>query len=207
MKYMFLHGLGQNALSWEDTIKSMEGRSDIVCPDLFDFLHNEEICYKNLYRGFSEYCMSFSEPIDICGLSLGGILALEYGIENPDKVNSLALIGTQYAMPKSLLRLQNMIFRMMPGKMFDQTGFGKKDFINLSKSMMDLNFEPDLKNISCPVLIVCGENDKVNKRAAIEMKEKIADSKIVFIENSGHEVNKEAPEALGKTLKLFFKNT
>ena len=42
----------------------------------------------------------------MCGLSLGGILALQYAIEHPEHIHALALIGTQYTMPKTLLRIQ-----------------------------------------------------------------------------------------------------
>lgn len=45
-------------------------------------------------------CDKFDEPIDWCGLSLGGVLALNYAIERPDKVKSLVLIATPYMIPK-----------------------------------------------------------------------------------------------------------
>lgn len=94
LKYIFLHGLGQNSSKWQNTISNIENKSDIICPNLSDFLNGKEMNYANLYESFSEYCTHFSEPITICGLSLGGILALQYGIENPDKINSMVLIGT-----------------------------------------------------------------------------------------------------------------
>ena len=49
-------------------------------------------------------------------------------------------------------------------------GFGKKDFISLSKSMMDLDFQKDLEKINCRVLVLCGEKDKANmKVTAVEI--------------------------------------
>ena len=52
------------------------------------------------------------------------------------------------------------IFRFMPPKMFDETGFSKKDFITLSKTMMDIDFSNTLDSVSCLVLLLCGEKDK-----------------------------------------------
>lgn len=85
---------------------------------------------------------------------MGGVLALNYAIENPTKVNSLVLIEAQYKMPKNLLKFQNFIFGFMPAKMFEETGFGKKDFITLSKTMMDIDFSNTLDNVSCSVLLL-----------------------------------------------------
>lgn len=58
-------------------------------------------------------------------------------------------------MPKNLLQFQNFIFGFMPAKMFEETGFSKKDFITLSKTMKDLDFSNTLDNVGCPVLLFC----------------------------------------------------
>lgn len=134
----------------------MGSKADILCPNLFDWFGGREVCYQGLYLAFSEYCKQFSEALNICGLSLGGVLALQYGIENPDKINSLALAATQYTMPKKLLQLQSILFKLMPKRAFQGMGISKPDFISLSKSMMDLYFQNDLKHINSPVMAICG---------------------------------------------------
>lgn len=205
MKNILIHGLGQAPSSWEGTIAAITNQGDCLCPDLTWFLHDREAIYANLYQAFSEYCAELEKPVNLCGLSLGGILALQYTIENPEQVNSLVLAGTQYVMPKRLLKFQSILFHAMPDKAFQGTGFGKKEFISLSKSMMDLDFSEALPEIECPVLLVCGKKDFANKRAAVEMRQLIPYSKLKLMESAGHEVNKEAPEKLGKLLDRFWK--
>jgi len=205
MKNIFIHGLGQKPSSWDKVVATMGSHSDVFCPDLTKFLCGKEADYTNLYQAFSEYCTELEGPLNLCGLSLGGILALQYVIENPQKVNSIVLIGTQYVMPKGLLKFQNMIFHIMPKKVFRETGFGKKEFISLSKSMMDLDFREALNEIQCPVLIVCGEKDSANKRASIEMRKIIPFSRLVLFKDVGHEVNIDAPEKLGEVIRRFEK--
>lgn len=119
--------------------------------------------YSNLYQSFSDYCNNISEPLNLCGLSLGAVLALNYAIDNPKKINSLVLIAGQYEMPKTLLKLQNIIFKFIPKKSFKSMGMRKNDFIKLTRSMMHLNFNEGLNNISCPVLLICGDKDNPNK--------------------------------------------
>lgn len=204
MRYIFLHGLGQTPTDWNNTFDVMENKKDIVCPDLSKWLLNKTSCYLTLYHALEKYCESFHEPLNLCGLSLGGILAMQYGIEHPDKVNSLVLIGTQYIMPKRLLKLQNILFRFMPNSTFSDMGFQKADFISLCNSMTELDFQQNLKDIHCRVLIVCGEKDKANKSASLQMKELIPNAELVIINNAGHEVNKDQPIELGKQLNTFF---
>ncbi|MGN0676428.1 MAG: alpha/beta fold hydrolase [Ruminococcus sp.] len=200
MKTILLHGLGQDSSIWNNMIENQE---NIICPNLPDFLKEKEASWNNFYNSFENYCKSIPDKINICGLSLGGILALQYGIKNPDKINSMILIGTQYTMPKMLLKIQNVIFRFMPESKFKETGFSKNDFIKLSESMMNLDFSENLKNIKFPVLVVCGEKDKPNMKASLNISKMIPDAELSIVKNSGHEVNRDNPEELKNILNRF----
>lgn len=207
MKSILLHGLGQSAASWDDMVRYMEQTSDILCPELPQWLEDHEPHYNSLYSGLEKYCAQLEGPLNLCGLSLGGILALQYGIEYPERVNSLVLIGTQYVMPKGILKFQNILFHLMPKGAFQETGFRKDDFIALCRSMLDLNFQADLKKISCPVLVVCGEQDRANKAASMQLKEQIPSAELYIVSGAGHEVNVEAPAELGREIGRFLKTT
>lgn len=205
MHPVFLHGLGQTCANWENVIAQLQLDGSSTCPDLIGICKTEEATYKKLYEGFSRICSEIDEPIDLCGLSLGGVLALNYAIEHPEKVNSLVLIATQYKMPKGLLKLQNILFRFMPKSMFQSTGFGKKEFIRLCKTMMELDFSSSIQKVSCPALVVCGERDSVNKKASEELAGFLKDAELQIVSGSGHEVNIEAPEKLAELLCVFYK--
>ncbi|MGL5480043.1 MAG: alpha/beta fold hydrolase, partial [Clostridium sp.] len=136
MKRILIHGLGQNSLVWNETISHMLIQDNIFCVELATLIKGKEVSYQNLYKAFSNYCNEISEPLDLCGLSLGAVLALNYAIDNPKRVNSLVLIAAQYEMPKTLLKLQNIVFRFIPKKSFESMGMSREDFIKLTKSMM-----------------------------------------------------------------------
>lgn len=173
MKTIFLHGLGQTCSSWEKTTAFLKKGADVLCPNLFDWFEGQTVNYPVLYHAFSEYCQQFPEPVQLCGLSLGGVLALHYSIEHPQHVHSLALIATPYTMPKRILKFQNMIFRFMPEKNFQSMGISKADFLCLTRSMMDLDFEKDLPRLSCPVLVLCGEKDTVNRSSSLGLQARL----------------------------------
>ncbi|MCC0673148.1 alpha/beta hydrolase [Clostridioides sp. ES-S-0145-01] len=204
MNSVLIHGLGQNSSSWNETILYMIEQDNVICLELPSFLNGENVAYSNLYNAFSEYCDNISEPLNLCGLSLGAVLALNYAIDNPRKVKSLVLIAAQYEMPKALLKLQNMIFRFIPEKSFNSMGMRKKDFIELTNSMTNLNFNEGLKNISCPVLVLCGDKDSPNKKATKNLAESITKAEIQFIKDAKHEVNIDAPKELAEILNDFY---
>ncbi|MGL4362221.1 MAG: alpha/beta fold hydrolase [Cellulosilyticaceae bacterium] len=206
MKYIFVHGLGQNVSSWSKTIAMLDESMDIHCPELSLMMENKEVTYDNLYEAFSEYCNSLSEPINLCGLSLGAILALNYTIDNPSKVKSLILIGGQYKMPKLILSLQNMVFKCLPNKIFVKMGLNKNQIIKLTKSMLDLDFSTQIADVVCPTMIIYGEKDRANKKAAQELANTILQAQLEIIEGAGHEVNTYAPTQLGHVIKYFIKN-
>ena len=91
--------------------------------------------------------------------------------------------------------------KFMPESQFKDIGLTKKDFITLTNSMADMDFTSGLENVSCPVLVLCGEKDNVNKKAAIKIAEKLSRAKFSTIENSGHEVNIDNPNGLAKAME------
>lgn len=204
MKQIYLHGLGQNPDSWSKVIEQLEAAEHSMCPDLSELVQGQDTTYQNLYAAFSAMCDEIEEDICLCGLSLGGVLALNYAIEHPEKIKGLVLIATQYKMPKKLLRVQNAIFRFMPKSMFQQTGFGKSDFLKLCNTMMELNFSDSIDKVSCPTLVIYGEKDHANKNASIELANMLIDAELQVFNGVGHEINIEAPDKLEETLRVFF---
>lgn len=205
MKNIFIHGLGQSSKAW-DTVKNeleTKGISSIV-PDLFELAKGKELDYTTVYQTFNKLCESYQDKLNLCGLSLGGLVALNYAIQYPKKINSLVLIGTPFEIPKGLLKLQNIVFRFMPKAAFQNMGVSKKDFIRLSKSMAELNFMKSAAMLDCPALILCGANDKANMESAKRFHEAMKNSKLVIVEDSGHEVNKDNPNELVSVLQDFW---
>ena len=204
-RHILVHGLGQNAGSW-DTVRSLiEGERMFDTPELPCLLADRAVSYENLYRAFEHYCDAFEEPLCLGGLSLGGVLAMRYGIEHPEKVQALVLMATQFFMPKKLLAFQDLMFRFMPETAFWDIGFGNEDFIHLCKTMGALDFSDRLGGVSCPVLVLCGGKDKANLSASKALAQRLPNARLQVIPGSGHELNTQAPEALSRALEDFYR--
>ena len=206
MKYILLHGMGQNASSWDKTISYLPDTAETICPELSNFFSEGNCNYSEMYSSFCRYCNRFSEPLNFCGLSLGAVLALNYAIDFPQKVSSLILIAPQYNMPKFLLKVQNVLFKFMPESQFKDIGLKKKDFITLTNSRVDMDFTSSLNKINSPVIVICGEKDNVNKKAAIKLAKELPNAKFSTIDNSGHEVNVDNPQGLANSMEMLLQN-
>lgn len=201
---IFVHGSGHKATSWEKTISYMTNNEDIVCPNLSSILEGKEASYENLYSSFVKYCNEFDGQIHLCGLSLGGILALNFTLDFPQKVKTLVLIGTPYKVPKVAFSFQNIIFRFLPKSIFETMAFDKKNTFALGDTMKNLDFSDRVKNIKCPTLILCGKKDSANMKSADYLSQSIRSAELKIIENTGHVVNEENPKALADILNEYY---
>lgn len=207
MKNILIHGLGQNNQSWNSTkVYLKENGVDTLCPNLFEMVKDSAKDYKIMYNVFSEFCNNQKEKLNLCGISLGGILALDFVKEHPEKINSIIVIGTPYKIPKVLFKIQNLIFHMMPKSMFIKMGCSKKEYITLVNSMSNLNIAKNLEKIKCKCLILCGAKDNVNIESARLLNNSIKNSKIKIISNSSHEVNIDNPKELSNIIYEFWKD-
>lgn len=207
MKNIFIHGSGHKSTSWNETISYMENNKDILCPNLSSILNGKEASYHNLYSSFVEYCNNNDGQINLCGISLGGILALNYSLDFPDKVKSLVLIGTPHKIPKVMFSIQNIVFRFLPKSLFENMAFNKKDTFILGNSMKKLDFSNNVNRIKCPTLVICGKKDSANIKSAYYLHKNIHNSKLKIIENTGHIVNEENPKILAKILSEYYNAT
>ena len=144
-KVILIHGSGHKAASWNETVSRLDCRGDVLCPELSSLLMGKEASYPNLRAAFGAYCAQAGGPVHLCGLSLGGILALDYTLEHPEAVKTLVLIGTPHKVPKAAFALQNVVFRLLPQSTFASMAFDKKDTFALGNSMKRSGFQRQSK--------------------------------------------------------------
>ena len=203
-KTILIYGSGHKASSWQKTISFLDHQEDSLCPDLSAILNGREASFPNLRAAFAQYCARAGVPVHLCGLSLGGILALDYALDHPENVKTLVLIGTPHKVPKFAFALQNVAFRFLPKSTFASMAFDKRDTFALGNSMKDLDFSGQLGDLRCPTLILCGEKDSANLKSARFLAGHIPGAELQVIGNTGHVVNEENPRGLAKRLNEFY---
>ena len=200
MKIVFLHGLGQRAAGW-DQVASQFPNTD--CPELFE-IAGEKLNYSALLSSLEERYEYEKEPLCLCGLSLGGMLALDYALRHGDRVAAMVLLGARDRTPRLLMDIQDLLFCCMSDKAFASMGMKKEQVRDLTRSMKDLDFTDRLSTIHCPVSVACGEKDHPNLAAARRLAKYLPNARLYIVPHAGHELNADAPDTVVEMVRESF---
>lgn len=173
------------------------------------------------------------EPVIIVGLSLGGMIAVDFALQFPRLTKAIVLAGTQIeGYPYKTFRLET-IFNKAKTKSIEyakRKWFAHESFANARKNKpvsesiwQMIHFysgwhwvdkpalsieEPvawdNLENINVPALIICGDLDLTDfKEISAAAAFRIPDAKKVILPATGHISNMENPGGFNKELQNF----
>ncbi len=228
-QFILVPGLLNDADLWRDQIAGLESA---VRPVVADITRGETLAQ------LAQDLLELAEPrFALAGFSLGGIVALEIMRIAPERVTHLALLdttvlpdspervnerrrlveaarnpGTFHGFGKRLLATylapQNINNAAMADRVRDMTErLGAEVFVR--QSLID---RPDnrslLRGISCPTVVLCGEQDGLTPPALHRaMAAEIVSSRLVLLPDSGHLTPIEQPDAVTLALRELLKRT
>ena len=203
MKLIFLHGLGQDAHSWQgvqDALSPMHSES-------FAIFSSPSESYQEAKDRLTEYLQQESEPFILVGLSLGGVLALELSSQDLPHLKGLVLSGTQYKLKTNLLyRLQILLFRLLPKQVFEKQGANKQHMLQILTELKSLNPTNTAKTCQLPSLVICGSKDGANQASSKKLANLLPKGHYQEIADGGHLLNTQKPNELAQVIKEFLKN-
>jgi 3-oxoadipate enol-lactonase len=175
-------------------------------------------------------------PVHFAGLSMGGFVGLRLAARRPDLVRSLILMETsaqpephtlKYTFLNTIVKLFGVavvtgpVMEIMFGETFlrdanrsaeriqfeNELKKNSKTIVRAVEGVISRKgVEQELKNITCPVLIMVGNEDKATVPAKAEyMLQHIPDSKLVYIKDAGHSSCIEEPEQVNQAIDAFLK--
>ncbi|MBN2332557.1 MAG: alpha/beta hydrolase [Deltaproteobacteria bacterium] len=167
----------------------------------------------------------------LAGLSMGGYIALEICRKFGEKVDRLALIDTtaradtavQTARREALIaRCQGNRFNEVietiypllihPARLNDSQlrhqvvsmayGMGPEVFIRQQRAIISrINQVPHLSKISCPTVVVCGEQDQITPlECSEEMVANMSEAELFTVSNCGHMSTLEKPDKISSIM-------
>lgn len=200
MKLIFLHGLGQHSRAWDQVQAELQDL-DSVSLDLFEAGrlpdHFEEL------TGLVEQELAKSkEPVVLVGLSLGAMLALSL-LGHP-RVSGAVVVACQYRLKNNrAYQLQSFLFKLLPNWFFKKQGMDKANLMRFYGSLAGFDLTDQLATCDKPVLLLCGDQDKINHKASRELASLLKHSRFDIIPDSGHEMTKDQPGRLAMAIRPF----
>ena len=230
MKLLFIHGSGCCRESWRQQTRYFD---DAEALDLPGHPHghpcrtiDEYVQWLNSYVVAKEY-----QDLIIAGHSLGGAVALLYGLRHPDDVKGLICIGSGARLRVHPIHLEN--FEKARAESVQQQAAAIEAFYPLSRiepKLADIILQrvqenglsviindlracdrfdvmDQLHRINMPLLAICGTDDELTPcKYAHYLAQHAPRARSVTIAGGTHFVHAEKPAAVNRAIAEFIKN-
>ena len=168
------------------------------------------------------------ERATLVGFSLGGMAAIIFALEHPDKVSKLVLVGTTAKMTLFPLLIVRVLRYVLPYKTVARN-VCKRRFYKPSKQIVEdelvramrvdsyaayeclkeftknYDVRDRVREMEVPTLIIVGEKDKINLEASRYLNREIKGSELRIVPSSGHTVMVEKSEEFNQILEEFIR--
>lgn len=216
---VLLHGWGQNIEMMKPVADPLQKYFQIIIVDLPGYGNSSEPTYPWTVYDYTECIhklltsLKVKNPI-LIGHSFGGKISLVYASKYATK--KLILFGSPYCKEVEKLSMKTKLLKQLkkvPGlnklENFAKKHIGSTDYRNASLMMrqilvltVNLDITEDVKKITCPTLLVWGDNDQaVPLKRAYELENLIDNAGVVLYEGCTHYAYLER---LGQTINVLY---
>ena len=232
---IFLHGWAEHHKIWREQVEYFKNSHQILTLDLRGFGLSSKPTYgyslthqvKQLHA-----LVKFLELNDywLIGHSLGGMITLKYCEKYSNEMKGAVLIGTTSYLPLKLSVWRNLgsffiskTLKQIWQKTLKSTRTEQRRsliqdliqdadsvplYVSAACGIAVLNSNFKLKSITCPILIIVGENDFLTPVDLSEkMHQKLPNSQLTIIQNTGHMSFIEKPEEINPKMTQFFQQS
>ncbi|MGB0388397.1 MAG: alpha/beta fold hydrolase [Ardenticatenaceae bacterium] len=212
---VLVHGLGGSGQWWLHNIEPLSWHFTLYVVDLPGFGRSAPTCslvqlVSYLPAWLDEVGL---ERVQIVGHSMGGYLVQHLAATQPERVERLVLMGTLgvplYAKTHDMVlrflsELENIPLPFWPTMISDGLHAGIPALWRLTDEICKLDARPLMAQIQVPTLILWGEHDwLLPVEMGIKMAHLIPKASFYVIENAGHNVMIDQPEAVNQHLLDF----
>ena len=203
---VLLHGLGQAPMAWEDVVPLLYSSRPLLTPWVPGTrpIDKQVLSVPDAAAALDQQLMLEGKgAVDVCGLSLGAMVALQLADDFPERVRKLVLIGGQVKLPRALMAMQRRMMRLVPRERFLRSNVSKERVLQLLDVLRDVDLTAAATRVQAPTLVLCGARDRPNLPAAQQLAELIPGATLHLVPDAGHELNVQAPRALAGLLAEF----
>jgi 3-oxoadipate enol-lactonase len=182
-----LHGLGTGPSAWQPQVDELSGRT-VLTPALrldagFTIEREASRLWDELPAG----------QVDLCGLSLGALVALRMALEQPERVRRLILCAGFAALPRR--------YRVLQAAIGFAAGLVRKDLRAVFREGRRFDVSRELDRLDLPVVVLVGQRDRANRSLSRALASALPNARFEVIPGAGHVANVDAPEAFTDALR------
>ena len=234
---VFIHGLGSSGKDWQFQAGFFPAHFQTLTYDVRGHGESEKakppysvsLFAKDLAELLGELGISKAHLV---GISMGGWIAFQFGLDYPEMTRSLTIINSWADMrPKNFQERKTLFQRNVLFRLFSMRKIGEilgprifikpeqKDLLDTLVENWAKNHKPSymasmkagtgwsvadqLDQIKCPVLVVAADEDYTPVSAKQEYVDKLPNARLVVIEDSRHATPVEKPDEFNQVLLAF----
>lgn len=224
-----LHGLMGSGAEWAAVAKAIPG--GCLTPDLLGHSQAPALTQGAVWP---QYLAQLDDLIPqgaiLAGHSMGGILALRYGAERPERIKRVVLLeaGVQPSSPQSLAALSRWITEDWPERFASDRaarsflarcglhpdwvvnlkadlspGFDPRSCAKAITELDGLSRMPVLNRLRCPLHLILAEHSLLEPSDIATMRQHPACHAPVVIDAAGHDLHLDQPAAVANALSAI----
>ena len=225
---VFTHGLGASGATWRAQVEYFSAHFRVVTWDLRGHGQSSSPAGPLQLSGLAGDLRVIMEQVGTTravavGHSAGGVIAMQFALEYPERLAGLVLVGTASECNTGARRFYHELAAIAEQEGFEpirkrlgigteQANLAPVDPIGLAKIarvMAGLHEEPltpRLSRIRCPTLVVVGSKDPLGVGGSVIASRNIAGSRLEIVADRGHGLFLEDPVGFNRLVGKFLQN-
>jgi 3-oxoadipate enol-lactonase len=217
---VLLHGLGTGPGAWQRQVEAFSASRPVLAPHLrlgpaFRIEAEADALWRSL---------DARDEVDLCGLSLGALVALRAALDWPSRVHRLVLCAGFARLPRSLRLLQATLgaaATVLPERTLrelllaavpesarslarcETAGLDRRTIRAVFRAGRRFDSVRELNRLTMPVLLLVGERDRPNLSLSRALGRRLSSAELQVIAGAGHVANLDAPESFNRALARF----
>lgn len=234
-----LHGLGSCKADWQPQVKALAEHYQVIAPDLRGHGNSDKPTGGYSIPQFAADILGLMDAMGcqqahMIGLSLGGMITLEFATRYPQRLLSATIINSTAAVPMDNWQIRRFFWmRLLMIRLFGPAFLGKKiaqhnfpapkqaelrqqaekqfgsnnrtAYYRSTKALMGWDVRPKLPTIPCPLLVISSDMDYTPVAAKQAIVDAVPNGELRVIANARHLLPMEHPDELNTALLAWLR--
>jgi pimeloyl-ACP methyl ester carboxylesterase len=234
---LLVHGLGSSTLDWQPQVDALAPRYQVITYDVRGHGRSSKPRQRYSVRLFAEDTAAFIRSlgvgaVHVVGISMGGMIAFQLAVSNPELVRSLVIVNSGPAMPITTFAQRLMIWSRIAivrlrgmrkmGEVLASRLLPKPEHAGLRqqfierwaandptaylaslKGLVNWSVVDRLGAIACPTLILTADQDYTPVDVKRAYMAMIPGARLVVVDDARHMLPVERPEPFNEALLAF----
>jgi pimeloyl-ACP methyl ester carboxylesterase len=230
---LLLHGAGSNAHAWHYQYEQLGNRHSPIAPDLPGHGRSSGVEGLRTIADYAAFMLAFLDALKldsvvVAGHSMGGAIAMELALRNPNRVKALVLIATaaKFDIPKERLETWRAVTMGRASQPFNNDGYSPNTIASKPEVIREgwgeqiqtdprvrwgdlvacsqVDLRDRISRIEKPTLILAGADDTITPPAEAEsLKSQIRGARLEVVPDAGHRLTTERPDVVNPAIEKF----